>query len=472
MNSISQLVAAEWYVGLPFLNTTYIPAIAQSAQDILGSNLVGLQLGNEPDVYPTHQTEFQSWTGPASYIPEFANRLNMIPGPKNNIFGPSVCCRWKPEDVIAAGYLTQFGNNLKAFAVQHYAENGCTSTNPPNTPDPPSLFAQLLNHTAATSFGAAYVNASNMVQAAGKEIIMLESNSVSCGGLDGVSDTFGSALFAIDNALQLASIGFSQVFFHSGGSTSRYNAFSVPPGNQTSFQQWTVGSTFYAMLAIAESIGRSGQSQVADLQIGGPTGIYTPAYTIVEGGNPVKVALFNFISDNSTASDYDALVSVPATQTQVRVKYMRADSASSKQNITWAGQTLGQTFHVSDGRMMGNLDIQTVPCQAGICRVPMKAPSFALVFLTDQALNDITPTGPATETFATTATTRRHGRILIDPSVLATSNGDGGAQELLKAQWQATSEGSAPSAAMRVGVPVGLLLGLVVGAVATLAGRA
>ncbi|KAG8743857.1 hypothetical protein FRC10_011325 [Ceratobasidium sp. 414] len=118
MNSISQLVAAEWYVGLPFLNTTYIPAIAQAAQDILGTNLVGMQLGNEPDVYPTHQTEFQNWTGPASYIPEFASRLNMIPGPKNNIFGPSVCCRWKPEDVIAAGYLTQFGNNLKSFAVQ------------------------------------------------------------------------------------------------------------------------------------------------------------------------------------------------------------------------------------------------------------------------------------------------------------------------------------------------------------------
>ncbi|KAG8698999.1 hypothetical protein FRC08_005555, partial [Ceratobasidium sp. 394] len=203
------------------------------------------------------------------------------------------------------------------------------------------------------------------------------------------------------------------------------------------------------MLAIAESIGRSGQAQVADLQIGGPNGIYTPAYTIVEGGNPVKVALFNFISDNSTASDYEAVITVPATQAQVRVKYMNADSASSKQNITWAGQTLGETFHVSDGRLMGGLDIQTVPCQSGTCRVPMKAPSFALVFLTDQALNDITPTGVATETFATTVTTRRHGRILIDPSVLATSNGDGGAQELLKAKWQATSEGSAPSAAMR-----------------------
>lgn len=92
------------------------------------------------------------------------------------------------------------------LTLSSYAENGCNGTNPPTSPNPPALFTQLLNHTAATSFAgqfvimvvcvsdalgwvAAYVNASQAVQAAGKEIIMLESNSVSCGGLDGVSDT-------------------------------------------------------------------------------------------------------------------------------------------------------------------------------------------------------------------------------------------------------------------------------------------
>ncbi|QRW13940.1 glycoside hydrolase family 79 protein [Ceratobasidium sp. AG-Ba] len=469
MASISQLVAAEWVVGLPFMNTSYISSISQSAQDILGTNLIGLQLGNEPDIYAKHDPQFQNWTGPASYFPEFQSRLDMVSGPKNNIYGPSVCCSWKPEDVIAAGYLTQFGNNLKSFSVQHYAENGCSNTTPPTVIDPPSLFVQLLNHTAATSFGAEYVNASNLVQAAGKEIIMLETNSVSCGGLDGVSDSFGSALFAIDNALQLASIGFSQVFFHSGGAASRYNAFSVPPGNQTYFQEWTVGSTFYAILALSETIGKSGASQIADLQIAGANSIYTPAYTIVENGNPTKVALFNFVSDASGASDYEAVITVPSTQGQVRVKYLYGDSVSAKQNITWAGQTLGQTFHESDGRLMGNLDIQTIQCQGGSCRVPMKAPSFALVFLSDQALNDITPVGPATETFATSVITRQHGRILVDPSVLATSNGDGGSQELLKAKWQATSERSA-STGTKIGVSAGLFLGLVVGAAATLMG--
>ncbi|CAE6486676.1 unnamed protein product [Rhizoctonia solani] len=470
MASISGLVRAEWYVGLPFLNTTYIPAVAQAAQDILGSNLVGLQLGNEPDVYPSHQPEFQNLTV-QQYFTEFGNRLAMVPGSKDNIFGPSVCCSWTPDEVIQAGFLTQFGNNLKSFSVQHYAENGCDSVNPPSTPNPPALFNQLLNHTAATSFAAAYVNASQAVQAAGKEIIMLESNSVSCGGLDGVSDTFGSALFAIDNALQLASIGFSQVFFHSGGSGARYNAFTVPPGNQTSFQQWSVGSTFYAMLAISEAMGQSGNAQVADLNLGAGSAnaMYTPGYTIVESGTPVKVALFNFISDATGASNYNALVTVPAGQGQVRVKYLYADSVSSKQNITWANQTLGQTFYVSDGRLQNQLDIVTIPCSNGSCRVPMRAPSFTLVYLSDQELNEITPTGVAAQTFPTTVTTRRYSHVFVDPSVLATSNGDGGAQELFKAKWQATSERSA-SGAVRAGVSFGIFGGFIAGVLITFLG--
>lgn len=223
------------------------------------------------------------------------------------------------------------------------------------------------------------------------------------------------------------------------------------------------------MLAIAETIGTTGQAQIADLNVSTTNAMYTPAYTIVESGTPVKVALFNYVSDASGTSDYTAQVSVPAGQGQVRVKYMLGDSASTKQNITWAGQTLGSDFHVSDGRLNNGLNIVTVPCTAGVCSVPMRAPSFALVFLSDQSLNDVTPTGVETATFPTTVTTRRHGAIFVDPSVLATSNGDGGAQELLKAKWQATSEGSA-NGGVRIGVSLGVVLGVLVGGVVTLLG--
>jgi hypothetical protein len=42
-------------------------------------------------------------------------------------------------------------------------------------------------------------------------------------------------------------------------------------------------------------------------------------------------------------------------------RYLRAASVVSKTNMTWAGQTLGNHLG-SDGRLRGDLDVQTVTC--------------------------------------------------------------------------------------------------------------
>lgn len=56
---------------------------------------------------------------------------------------------------------------------------------------------------------------------------------------------------------------------------------------------------------------------------------FTPAYAIYENGVPVRVALFNYITDPSGASDYTASVSVGnATPASVKVKYVFSITAS------------------------------------------------------------------------------------------------------------------------------------------------
>ena len=48
---------------------------------------------------------------------------------------------------------------------------------------------------------------------------------------------------------------------------------------------------------------------------------FTPGYAIYENGQPTRVALINFVDDNSGASDYTASISVGGTApSQVRVK--------------------------------------------------------------------------------------------------------------------------------------------------------
>ena len=52
---------------------------------------------------------------------------------------------------------------------------------------------------------------------------MFETNTASCGGFPGVSDSFGSALWAVDYGLQMAYSNFTGALLHIGGQDVSYN---------------------------------------------------------------------------------------------------------------------------------------------------------------------------------------------------------------------------------------------------------
>ncbi len=50
--NISSLVNVKWYLGVPLNDSANLALdIALYGQQILGDNLIGLQVGNEPDLY-------------------------------------------------------------------------------------------------------------------------------------------------------------------------------------------------------------------------------------------------------------------------------------------------------------------------------------------------------------------------------------------------------------------------------------
>jgi len=223
---------------------------------------------------------------------------------------------------------------------------------------------------------------------------------------------------------------------------------------------------YYATLAMTEVLGRSNQSQVVDLNANGGNPS-TPGYAIYENGTPMRVALFNYMDDDSSAHDLSVAISVGGGETgqptttpaSVRVKYLLADHVTVKGNFTWAGQSLGANFQ-SDGRLKGELSVVDVPCDTGTntCTVTVPAPGFALVFLNDKAYTDSTPSGESV-TFATTANTRTLNTATVDPKVLETSNGHSGKD---RANMRSTSKGSSPSSStpLREGLMNILLTGL------------
>jgi len=277
--------------------------------------------------------------------------------------------------------------------------------------------------------------------------MMFETNTASCGGFAGISDSYGAALWAMDYGFQLAFTNFTHGMLHVGGQNTFYNPFTAPPTNMSSYSQWSVGSVYYASLVLAEAFGKTNTSRIVDLW-GNSGSLLTPQYAIYEKDILNKVALFNYMDDPTGASDLRVTLNVPTgVPGVIKVKYLDAKSVSSRENISWAGQTFGNHYEV-DGRFRGELNVTTINCDipTNTCVVPVKAPGFALVFF-DTATPEIN-IGQATQTFSTTLMTKTRNTLgPMDPTALAQSNGDRGAALRLGS----TSQGSV-SAGQRLAV--------------------
>ncbi|KAJ7634683.1 glycoside hydrolase family 79 protein [Roridomyces roridus] len=447
LGNVSALVDVKWYLGkflsVPFNDTSdFRLQIVEYGEAVLGDHLLGIQVANEPDLYSAHQHRNSSY-GPADYTAEFGLMVQALAADsnvpvKNNLIGPSVSGTWTPEMVWNTGFINDYVDNLFALSVEQYkltpAKYNCFPIYGIGVfHDPQIEFSDFLNHTSAVALCEPYLNSTSIAQKAGKPFLMFETNSASCGGFPGISDSFGAALWALDYGLQMAYSNFSGAMLHVGGQNVFYNPFTAPPTNVSKYYEWTIGAVYYSALISAEVFGKTNTAQIVDM-LGNSESIYTPQYAIYENGALARVGLFNFMTDPSGANSYKATLTVSGgtVPSSVQVKYFLSDSVSTKDNITWAGQTLG-TIHEVDGRFKNDLNIVTISCDtsANTCVIPVPAPAFALVFMqTEESIG--------TATFPTT--TVKGGTATVPPAVLATSNGMSGAD------WQLGSTSDEKSA--------------------------
>ncbi|KAJ7034447.1 hypothetical protein C8F04DRAFT_1101881 [Mycena alexandri] len=436
MRNISELVNVHWFLGIPwFVTQPFDLGIVPAATEILGDYLLGMQAGNEPDMYNLHGHRPATY-GPYDYggeIHDFLTQLDAANGDptgraKTLLIAPNIAdFDWTPEQVWDTNLVDTYNANLAYLAVEKYPRDNCAATfgGPgANVTDPQSVLPLYLTHDAHTQLLAPYLNSTLYAQGKGKPFLMFETNTASCGGFLGISDAFAATLWGLDYALQMAHSNFSGAMFHLGGQNVFYNPFTSPPTNESTFHQWSVGSLYYSALVMAEAIGPSNTTQVLNYGVDNLSS-FTPIYGIYENGTPVRVAIVNYLDDPSGTSDVHAVIAIAGgtIPSSVQVKYLAASSVTQKGNYTWAGQTFGGFFE-SDGRPMGTENITTVACDttAQTCTVVVPAPGFALVFLNNGASTAATAGAP-TQTYATTAKTKMRNTATVDPAVLSTSNG-------------------------------------------------
>ncbi|PWN33621.1 uncharacterized protein FA14DRAFT_190756 [Meira miltonrushii] len=305
MNNPVQLITPEWYntwkdyfpqstyfiYTLNFANTTNNWEIAKNETDLvleaLKSKLHRFELGNEIDHYITEGWRKQGWDV-ARYVPQYRNLTADLEGRKSFkqanpmplfqagvIADPPLVPDQQDEvddfsiyNLTTKGHLTNSNHSISSYAVHLYPQSNC---------DPEQA-----------------------AQRAGAPLVFGETNSVSCSGKSGISDTFGATLWTYDYAMMSASLNIPQIFFHLGDQ-SEYSAFTPLPYEYKGEQlQAGIRANLYGHLFAAYTLqGLNGHGTVKALTDANSSDL--SGYAIYDGNKSLKkVALLDMGVWNST----------------------------------------------------------------------------------------------------------------------------------------------------------------------------
>lgn len=171
---------------------------AKVMTEVLGDQLVAVECGNEPD----------QWVGKgfrptgyayADYRKDFQACAAAV-GPDIPLAGPDAA---SPSTTWAAS-LARDESRLGMVMLHQYAM------------DPTGTMARLLSPETRASQLRSITPNLNAAKELGKPLRLDETNSAWGGGIDGISNKHGSALWALDYSLQLGEAGVAGLNFHGG----------------------------------------------------------------------------------------------------------------------------------------------------------------------------------------------------------------------------------------------------------------
>ncbi len=327
-----------------------------------------IEIGNEPDLYP--QSGMRSSTYDfQNYLQDFNtwedNIMPVLPagvklaGPAGGLFiSPPTA-----EIANVQAYLSDESSVLSLF-TQHYY-----SASPANNPA-----ADFLLTPAAATAGPSWL--APAVQAAhsyGIPYRVDELGAISNGGVQGVSNTFAAALWAVDTMFEYANVGVDGVNWEA--SNGNYNDpfyFTTSTSNGvTTYTLNPVNPIYYGLLFFQVALGDGAQMLPVDLT----TPANLTAWATVPASRSPRLAIIN--KDETLAGNVS--ISMPG-YSQATVLLLTAPSYTSTAGVTFAGQTLDGSL---SGKLQGTKTEETLEGTDGVFQIPMSITSAALVIFTN-----------------------------------------------------------------------------------------
>jgi hypothetical protein len=316
-SDVDSLAAFISGVGWPVLYGVNLaqstPAVAAAevayAAKALGSNLLGIEIGNEPDLYAGHyfptgwtfSDYFALWQSFASAI------LAQTPGVP--LSGP-----------VTAGnsaWFTSFAQaeakSIVLLSMHYYRANGQSA----------SSTIELLLSYPDTNLQKDLVPLDAAAQAAGIPFRMAETNSFYNGGAPNVSDSYASALWVIDHLFTIAQGGSVGVNLHGGGNSDGYTPIADNDGVVVEARPEFYGALLCAL---------AGQGQLLATMIDAAS-LNASAYTVQNSGSKLSL----IVNNKDSTQNLQVVATFPGAVKSASLQLLSGPSLSATTGVMIQG---------------------------------------------------------------------------------------------------------------------------------------
>ncbi|HUZ37349.1 MAG TPA: hypothetical protein VMV17_13575 [Streptosporangiaceae bacterium] len=346
-------------VNLGAFNATEVTADASHVAAGLGASLAGISCGNEPDRYRS-RLRSSTYTEQDYLTTDLPKCLAAVHAgaPGAPIAGPDTYhTSWLPPYATAAhaGQVPDL-----AFLAEHlYPMTNCGSATPGGA-------ATLLSAATMSAEDSVLAATSSAAATAGVPWLIAETNSASCSGIPGVSNTYASALWAADWLMRGAEHGARGMYVN--GSLN-HHCGGYTPLCEVSSNQYLAEPVYYGMLfAHLMGTGVTLPAQVTTTASGSIT-----AHAVRTTTGRIKVMAENLTASPTSVVLQVAGVSGAASTLRLRDTNGNSLSATSGVRIQGASVTSAGTFTPG---APGHL-----ACKAGKCTLTLPAHSGLILAL-------------------------------------------------------------------------------------------
>jgi hypothetical protein len=318
-------------------------------------SVIGFEIGNEPDIYDrtfwldhigeaTSRLLPQAIT-PASYVLSYGRYAASVAGPAPHVplLAPALAEPHRDRAWVAT-LLASTPPHLGTVSVHEYPFTACASRAMARY----ATVARLLSEAATAGMAAAVRPTVRLAADRGLHVRLTEFNSVTCGGVDGVSDSFSSALWAPDALLSLARVGVAAADLH-------VRAYSINSPFRFHRDRVSVRPLYYGLVMFARLLGRHARLVRVRVRDAHREHLRLAVWAVMSGARTLRILLIDKsgrparvrlrLPTRGAAGVQRLLAPSPGSESRVTLAGQRLNG-----HVRWVGRRVLQLIHPHGGR--------------------------------------------------------------------------------------------------------------------------